>query len=114
MADKQGAVAEPAEETQTDDRPDTKRQPPYNVVLWDDDDHTYDYVIGMMMKLFGYPLERSFEIAEKVDTDGKVIVMTTTLEHAELKRDQIHAFGGDKQIAGCAGAMYATLEPAAG
>jgi len=30
-----------------------------------------------------------------VDTQGKVIVFTTTKEHAELKRDQIHAFGKD-------------------
>ena len=43
-----------------------------------------------------------------------VDVLTTTLEHAELKRDQIHAFGRDKQIDDCVGAMYATVEPAAG
>jgi hypothetical protein len=30
-----------------------------------------------------------------VDTTGRVIVLTTSLEHAELKRDQIHAFGPD-------------------
>lgn len=114
MADKQAAVAEPAEETQTDERKKPKRQPPYNVVLWNDDDHTYEYVIGMMIRLFGHSFQRAFEIAKTVDTHGKAIVLTTTLEHAELKRDQIHAFGRDKQIEDCAGAMYATIEPAAG
>ncbi len=114
MAEQQAAVAEPAEQTQTDDDRETKRQPPYNVVLWNDDDHTYAYVIAMVMQLFGYPFERGYEIAKTVDTHGKAIVLTTALEHAELKRDQIHAFGRDDQIDGCVGSMYATIESAAG
>jgi ATP-dependent Clp protease adaptor protein ClpS len=114
MAEKQAAVAEPAQETQTEERKKPKRQPPYNVVLWNDDDHTYAYVIAMMMQLFGHTFEMGYQIAKTVDTHGKAIVLTTTLEHAELKRDQIHAFGRDEQIDGCAGAMYASIEPAAG
>lgn len=89
-----------------------KRQPPYNVVLWNDDDHTYAYVITMMQKLFGYPVEKGMQIAEEVDTRGRVIVLTTTREHAELKRDQIHAYGKDDMIAGCKGSMSSTIEPA--
>jgi hypothetical protein len=33
---------------------ETKRQPPYHVVLWNDDDHSYEYVILMLLGLFGY------------------------------------------------------------
>ncbi len=113
MAEEQAAVAEPAEQTQTDDQRETKRQPPYNVVLWNDDDHTYEYVIAMVMQLFGHPFERGYQIAKTVDTHGKAILMTTTLELAELKRDQIHAFGRDKQLEDCVGSMSATVEPAA-
>lgn len=110
------AVAEPGVSTET--KPQAKqqqkprKQPRYNVVLWDDDDHTYDYVIRMMRQLFGYSLERAYEIACEVDTFGRVVCLTTTLEHAELKRDQIHAFGRDPLIARCKGSMYATIEPA--
>jgi ATP-dependent Clp protease adaptor protein ClpS len=89
-----------------------KRQPPYHVVLVNDDDHTVDYVIRMMKSLFGYPEERGLQIASEVDSRGRVIVLTTTLEHAEFKRDQIHAFGADPMIASCKGAMSAELEPA--
>ena len=39
------------------------------------------------------------------------IVLTTTREHAELKRDQIHAFGKDPLIATCQGSMSASIEP---
>jgi len=110
------AVAEPLEETVAQPReraePRTKRQPPYHVVLWNDDDHSYDYVIRMLMELFGHPSEKGFLLAKEVDTQGRVIVMTTTLERAELKRDQIHAYGKDALIAGCKGSMRATIEAA--
>jgi ATP-dependent Clp protease adaptor protein ClpS len=95
-----------------DERTDTKskRQPPYHVILWNDDDHSYEYVIAMLMKVFGYPPEKGFGMAKEVDTQGRVIVLTTTLEHAELKRDQIHAYGKDDLIAGCKGSMRSTIE----
>jgi ATP-dependent Clp protease adaptor protein ClpS len=92
----------------------TKRQPPYNVILLNDDDHSYEYVINMLRKLFGYPIEKGYQMAVEVDTKGRVIVMTTSMELAELKRDQIHAYGPDPLIPRCAGSMSATIEPAPG
>jgi ATP-dependent Clp protease adaptor protein ClpS len=91
----------------------TKRQPPYNVVLLDDDYHTFDYVIAMLQELFGYPREKGMQMAMEVHTTGRVIVLTTTREHAELKRDQIHAFGPDLLSSKeCVGSMSAVIEPA--
>ena len=49
-------------------------------------------------------------MAKTVDTEGRVIVLTTTKEHAELKRDQILAYGKDDTIRGCKGSMHATIE----
>src|SRR5215472_16716333 len=89
-----------------------KRQPPYNVILLNDDDHSFEYVIGMLQQLFGYPPEKGYLMAWEVHTQGKVIVLTTTLELAELKRDQIHAFGPDPLIPRCKGSMSAIIEPA--
>ena len=88
-----------------------KRQPRYSVILWDDDAHTYDYVIRMMQELFGYDQTGAFGIASYVDRRGRAVCLTTTMEHAELKRDQIHAYGGDSHISSCQGSMYATIEP---
>ena len=88
-----------------------QRQPRYHVILWDDDDHTYDYVIRMMRKLFGYATEQGLQIAQQVDHAGRAVCLTTTLEHAELKRDQIHAFGKDGLIQTCLGSMSCTIEP---
>ena len=87
------------------------RQPPYHVILLDDDDHSYEYVIEMLCKLFRHDVPKAFRMAQEVDASGRVIVDTTTLERAELKRDQIHAYGKDDLIAGCKGSMSATIEP---
>ena len=88
--------------------------PPYNVVLLDDDDHSYEYVILMLKRIFGHPVEKGYEMAREVDATGRVIVATTNLEQAELKRDQIQAFGPDPLIPRCKGSMSATVEPAQG
>jgi ATP-dependent Clp protease adaptor protein ClpS len=112
------SVAEPVRETvrrrRQRDEKRPKRAPRYNVILWNDDDHTYAYVIVMLMELFGHPPERGYQLAKEVDTTGRAILLTTTKEHAELKRDQIHAYGKDDQIERCKGSMYATIEPLPG
>ena len=93
-----------------DHRP--KNQPPYHVILLNDNDHTYDYVIGMLRKLFGCSPERAYQLAFDVDHNNRVVLDTTTLERAELKRDQIHTFGRDWRIPRCQGSMSAMIEPA--
>jgi ATP-dependent Clp protease adaptor protein ClpS len=87
-------------------------QPRYHVVLINDDDHTYDYVIEMLVELFNHPVETAFLMAKEVDEKGRVIVLTTSLEHAELKQEQIHAYGPDPRLERCQGSMTAELEPA--
>ncbi|HET7478340.1 MAG TPA: ATP-dependent Clp protease adaptor ClpS [Rubrobacteraceae bacterium] len=90
----------------------TKELPPYNVVLLDDDDHSYEYVILMLRKLFGHSVNKAYGMAQEVDATGRVVVATTNLELAELKRDQIQSFGPDPLIPRCKGSMSATVEPA--
>jgi len=88
-----------------------QRQPRYNVLLWDSDGHTFEYVEKMLRELFGHEKEQCQEIAKRVDADGRAVVLTTTMEHAELKRDQIHAYGKD-DIEGSKGSMWSTIEAA--
>ena len=90
----------------------TEGLPPYNVVLLDDDDHSYEYVILMLKKVFDHPIEKGYQMAQEVDATGRVIVATTNLEQAELKRDQIQTFGPDPFVPTCKGSMSATIEPA--
>jgi ATP-dependent Clp protease adaptor protein ClpS len=87
--------------------------PLYHVVLLDDDDHTYDYVIEMLQKLFLQTKEEAFRHACEVDTYGRTIVITCELPQAEFARDQIHAYGADPRMPECRGSMSAVVEPAA-
>ena len=92
-------------------KPIPKPLPQWNVVLLDDNEHTYDYVITMLGKLFGHGLERAYQMAKEVDKSGRVIVLTTHKERAELKRDQILAFGADPLMSISKGSMKAIIEP---
>ena len=55
-----------------------QQQPPqlWNVVLLNDDDHTYDYVIEMLMRLFLKTADEAYRNAVEVDSTGRTIVMT--------------------------------------
>jgi len=86
--------------------------PRWHVVLLDDNDHTYDYVIEMLGRLFHHPPERAFRLARAVDTQGRVVVATTVFEQAEFKRDQIHAYGADWRLEQSAGSMSAVIQQA--
>ncbi|GMU53890.1 MAG: hypothetical protein AMXMBFR33_30360 [Candidatus Xenobia bacterium] len=85
---------------------------PWNVVLLDDDDHTYEYVIEMLHRLFGHDIELCFLMAKEVDTTGRVIVFTTHRERAELEAARIHGYGADPRLPRCKGSMSAIIEPA--
>ncbi|TVR45253.1 MAG: ATP-dependent Clp protease adaptor ClpS [Planctomycetota bacterium] len=108
----QAAVAEPALMPDQDQRQQVMHLPRWHIILLDDDDHSYEYVIEMVMQLFGHSLERAFQMAVEVDSEGRVIVDTTTRERALLKQEQIHAYGPDPLIPRCRGSMTAVLEPA--
>src|SRR5277367_3482841 len=88
-----------------------QQAPLYNVVLLNDDDHTAEYVIEMLEKLFAIAESEAWKHVIEVDSTGRTIVMTCDLPVAEFGRDQIHAFGADWRIPRCKGSMSATVEP---
>lgn len=84
----------------------------YHVVLLDDDDHTYDYVVEMLQKLFFMSAEQAFQHAVEVDASKRTIVLTAELEPAEFGKQQIHAYGADWRMPKSKGSMSAVVEPA--
>ncbi|MBS0211157.1 MAG: ATP-dependent Clp protease adaptor ClpS [Planctomycetes bacterium] len=104
-------VDEVKQQPKPEDKQKSKRQPRYHVVLWNDDDHSYEYVVRMLKELFGHPDLKGLKLAQEVDLQGRTVVLTTTKEHAELKRDQIHAYGKDALIASSKGSMSSSIEP---
>lgn len=87
--------------------------PLWRVILHNDDDHTYDYVVEMLGRLFGHDPGRAFALAQEVDRAGCCTVDTTSRERAELKQEQVHAYGADWRLPRSRGSMSASIEPCA-
>ena len=102
----------PKPKPKADTKSKPKQLPPFNVVLLDDNDHTYDYVIDMLTSLFAHTQESAFLLAQTVDKSGRAIVCTTHKERAELKRDQILGYGCDFRLSRSKASMNAVIEPA--
>jgi ATP-dependent Clp protease adaptor protein ClpS len=116
--DSDSAVAEPIVTTQVAPRArtvpetQTRRQPPYNVVILNDEEHTFPYVIELLIKVFGHSLPTSEELTLKIHHTGRAIVYTTHKEKAELKRDQVLAYGPDPRMSISKGPLGCYIEPA--
>jgi ATP-dependent Clp protease adaptor protein ClpS len=109
-------ITKPVPTVKPQPQPGTKSKPaqlpPYHVVLLDDNQHTYDYVIDMLQALFAHDQHRALQMAKQVDQTGRAIVCTTHKERAELKCDQILGYGCDFRIASSKNSMHAVIQPA--
>jgi ATP-dependent Clp protease adaptor protein ClpS len=116
--DSESAVAEPivttasAPRSKADPETRTRRQPPYHVVILNDEEHTFDYVIELLTKLFGHPLATAEELTLRIHHTGRAIVLTTHREKAELKREQVLAYGPDPRMSISKGPLGCYIEPA--
>ncbi len=116
--DSASAVAEPIVTTKSEPRSktvtktETRQLPPYNVIVLNDEEHTFEYVIELLMKLFPHPLTTAQELTWRIHTTGRAIVYTTHKEKAELKRDQVLAYGPDPRMSISKGPLNCYIEPA--
>ena len=92
---------------------DTRREKLYHVIILNDDEHSYEYVIEMLQSVFGISNAAAIAHTIEADTTGSSIVMTGALEEAERKRDGVHAYGPDWRMPNSRGSVAALVEPAA-
>ena len=85
----------------------------WQVVLLDDDDHTYDYVIEMLMEIFAHPMDLAYRMACEVDSKKRVIVDVDAKKPAESKCHRIKNYGADWRMERSRGSMSALIEPLA-
>jgi ATP-dependent Clp protease adaptor protein ClpS len=120
--DSDSAVAEPIVTTQTEphsktaieQKTRTKKLPPYNVIILNDEEHTFDYVIELLTKLFAHPLQTAIQLTWRIHLSGRAVVYTTHKEKAELKRDQVLSYGADPRMSISKGPLGCYIEPAPG
>ena len=106
-------VAE-APESEVDERTKTRRQPPYHVILLNDEEHSFEYVIELIMKLFGHAKPVAEALTWKIHNTGRAIVLTTHRELAELKREQVLSYGADPRMSISKGPIGCVIEAAEG
>ena len=85
------ATSRPAPRRSTRPKP----QPPYAVIVENDDFHTFTYVIEALSKVCGHSRQKAWLLACEIDSLGQAIVWSGTRELAELKRDQLRGMGVD-------------------
>jgi ATP-dependent Clp protease adaptor protein ClpS len=101
--------------TQPRERHQTRRVPPYNVILENDDHHSMEFVVEVLQKALGCAPERAVQFMMLAHHSGQAIVWTGTKEVAELKVDQIRTFHETREPdAAPLGPLSCRFEPAPG
>lgn len=84
----------------------------YHVIILNDDEHTFEYVVEMLQSVFGIPYADALAHTMEADQTGSSVVATCGLSEAEAKRDRVHAFGPDWRLPHSRGSVAALVEPA--
>ena len=88
----QPPVTLPTPRTLPRDDTQTRRVPPYNVILENDEFHSCEFVVEVLCKALGVATERAIQLMLEADTTGRAVVWTAPREVAELKAEQIQTF----------------------
>lgn len=75
----------------------TMKQPPYAVVLHNDDVNGFEYVVVVLRKVFHYGRMKALFLTLTAHMRGCSHVWSGSLEVAELKADQIRSCGPDPE-----------------
>jgi ATP-dependent Clp protease adaptor protein ClpS len=108
-------VTDPSVATEPQEETRTRRVPPYNVILLNDDHHSFEFVMDSLRKALGYSVERCYQLTLLAHTSGRAIVWTGPLEVAELKANHIRGFKEVRAADGAnLGSLGVDIEPAPG
>jgi ATP-dependent Clp protease adaptor protein ClpS len=105
-----GITAQPKEREETR----TRRVPPYNVIIENDDHHSQQFVVEVLCKALGCSTERAYLYMIEAHTGGRSVVWTAPREVAELKAEQIQTFHEVRDDGRDLGPLGCTVEPAPG
>jgi ATP-dependent Clp protease adaptor protein ClpS len=101
--------------SKTHTQQNTRRVPPYNVILENDDHHSVEFVINVLQKALGCSPERAVQFTMMAHHSGQAIVWTGTKEVAELKVEQILTFHEVRERDSAQlGPLTCRIEPAPG
>ena len=89
-----------------------RRQPPYAVIVHNDDANSMEFVVALFRKVLKYSYVRCVKLMLTVHFKGRAAVWSGSREVAELKRDQLRSAGVDPDAIARGGArLQITVEP---
>lgn len=98
----------PAGEVETEVQPRATRG--CKVVLHNDEEHTYDYVVEMLVHACRLTREKAFRCAVEVDLTGHTIVFYGTRDACDGVVGKIRAYGPDHRLPQSMTSMRAEVE----
>ncbi len=81
--------------------------PLYKVVFWNDDVTTMEFVVRMLLKVFGKDINTAESLMYEVHRAGQAVVDALPLERAEFKVQQVHTAAAMEDFP-----FTCTIEPA--
>ncbi|MBY0228424.1 MAG: ATP-dependent Clp protease adaptor ClpS [Gemmataceae bacterium] len=91
----------------------TRRIPPYNVILLNDDHHSMEFVVETLCRVLGCAVEKAVQYMMEAHESGRCIIWTGTKEVAELKQEQIMTYPEKRDDGRDLGPLGCEIEPAA-
>jgi ATP-dependent Clp protease adaptor protein ClpS len=67
----------------------------YDLVILNDDTHSFDYVVALLRDLFGISWDTGYGMTETIDWRGERVVFTGTWDEVTQKRAGIIGYGPD-------------------
>jgi ATP-dependent Clp protease adaptor protein ClpS len=80
--------------------------PLYRIIMWNDDVTTMEFVVRVLVKLFGKDYPTAEGLMFEIHSKGMAHVATMPLEQAEFKVEQVHAAASLEQFP-----FTCTIEP---
>ncbi len=88
----------------------TKTDAPFKVVLFNDEEHTYDYVVEMLTHVCKLSRENAFRCAVEVDLTGRTVVYYGSRADCAGVCSQVLAYGPDHRLPQSMGSMNAEVQ----
>ena len=87
-----------------------KTAAPFKVVLFNDEDHTYDYVVEMLTHVCKLSRDNAFRCAVEVDLTGRTVVYYGSRESCAGTCSRILTYGPDHRLPQSMGSMNAEVQ----
>jgi ATP-dependent Clp protease adaptor protein ClpS len=93
----------------------TRLLPPYHVILLNDEHHSMEFVVDVLIQVLGCPEEHAVQLMLEAHNSGRAVIWTGPREVAELKAEQVQTFHETRsRDSAKLGPLGCVIEPAPG